>query len=146
MSISTEEQSFSAHYYWIQATDSYTISLYGPLGVGAIKLEGTKEQVILTNNDGNKYLADNPEQLMQQTVGWSLPMSDLIFWIRGIPSELPITSSKFDNYHRLSSLEQEGWQIDYQQYQLVDNIELPKKITLTRSGLKVVIIIQQWKM
>jgi outer membrane lipoprotein LolB len=144
--IKSDKQNFSAHYYWIQQGDNYTISLYGPLGVGAIKLQGNQQTVILTNSDGKQYQASNPEQLMQENVGWSLPVSDLYYWIRALPSRNSAHHETFDIYNRLTSLDQEGWHIDYRQYQSTPSGDLPKKLSLKQSDIETNIVIQRWQL
>lgn len=143
--IKSNEQNFSAHYYWIQQGDNYTISLYGPLGVGAIKLQGNQQTVTLTGSDGKQYQARDPEQLMQENTGWSLPVSDLYYWIRALPSPHSTHNDTFDAYHRLASLDQEGWHIHYEQYQPTPNGDLPKKLSLEQADISTTIVIQRWQ-
>jgi outer membrane lipoprotein LolB len=144
--IKSNTENFSAHYYWIQQGDNYTISLYGPLGVGAIKLQGNPQAVTLTSSNGKQYHAKDPEQLMQETIGWSLPVSDLYYWIRGLPNATTLHNETLDTYQRPSSLTQEGWRIDYLQYQLTPKGDLPKKLVLEQADIKTTVIIQRWQL
>lgn len=144
--IKSDQQNFSAHYYWIQQGDNYTISLYGPLGVGAIKLQGNQHTVTLTSSDGKQYQASNPEQLMQDNVGWSLPVSDLTYWIRALPSPNLAHHETLDIYNRLTSLDQEGWHINYEQYQPTPGGDLPKKLSLKQTDIETNIVIQRWQL
>ena len=127
------ERKFSANVYWQQKADTYQVMLFGPLGFSAVNLDGQPGAVHLKASHGHVYEADNPESLMQQQLGWSLPISSLYYWVRGLPSPEPVTSVTYDAYHRISHLEQQGWQIDYLAYQRVQLIELPQEITFMQS-------------
>ena len=51
----------------------------------------------------------------------------------------------FDAYHHLVSLTQQGWNISYVNYTAVNGIDLPSKIILEHSALRVVIVITAWQ-
>ena len=126
------ERKFSANVYWQQKTDVYKVMLFGPLGVNAVNLEGQTDLVSLKDSHGQVYSAKTPEALMQQQLRWSLPISSLYYWVRGLPAPGAITRVTYDAYHRISHLEQQGWSIDYVAYQRVQFIELPQEITVTQ--------------
>ncbi len=126
---SVSEHKFSANVSWQQNADAYKVMLFGPLGFSAVNLDGRPGAVHLKDSHGKVYEADNPESLMQTQLGWSLPISSLYYWVRGLPSPEPITSVTYDAYHRIAHLQQQGWRIDYMAYQRVQQLELPQEIT-----------------
>lgn len=128
------ERKFSANVYWQQTANTYQVMLFGPLGLGAVNLEGQSGSVRLKDSRGHVYTAENPEALMQQQLGWSLPISSLYYWVRGLPAPGSITHVDYDEYHRISHLEQQGWRIDYLAYQRVQRLELPQDMTFTQDA------------
>jgi outer membrane lipoprotein LolB len=126
------ERKFSANVYWQQEQDSYQVMLFGPLGFNAVNLDGLPGKVHLNDGDGHVYEASSPEELMQKQLGWSLPISSLYYWVRGLPAPGPVTRVSYDVYHRINTLEQDGWQIHYEAYQRLQLFELPKEITFTQ--------------
>lgn len=117
VAIKSVNQSFdpiSANVFWRQVDQSYDIELFGPVGLGAIKLLGQPGETVLTDSQSHQYKATSPEKLMQQQLGWSLPVSQLYYWVRGLPA--PTNSGEVDNQaqkrldpeHRLLSLKQAG--------------------------------------
>jgi outer membrane lipoprotein LolB len=126
------QRKLSANVYWQQQSDAYHLVLFGPFGVGAVSLEGQPGKVSLKDSQGKKYSAQTPEALMQEQLGWSLPVSSLYYWVRGLPAPGPITGVHHDAYHRIDMLEQQGWLIHYTAYQRVQALELPQEITFTR--------------
>lgn len=123
------EHKFSANLYWQQHPNAYHVMLFGPLGFNAVDLSGLAGQVSLKDSHGNTYTAENPESLMQQQLGWSLPISSLFYWVRGLQAPGSITEVHYDAFHRIEWLEQQGWNIHFIQYQRVQLIELPQEIT-----------------
>lgn len=132
--LKTPQRKLSANVYWQQQAQAYHILFFGPFGVGAVSLDGQPGQVHLKDGHHNDYSAGSPEALMQGQLGWSLPVSSLYYWVRGLPAPGPITSVHYDMYHRIDTLEQLGWRIQYLDYQRVQLLELPQKIIFTRKG------------
>lgn len=137
----TQTQAFSANLFWRQMDQGYDVELFGPVGLGAVKLLGEPGKIELSDSQGNHYQSTSPEALMQQQLGWFLPVSELYYWIRGLPAPGEISSKKLDSAHRLLVLEQSGWKINYQSYQYISNLWLPKKILLQSEILKVTLVI-----
>lgn len=137
---------FSATWQWHQDTNkNYTIALFGPLGSNSIQLTGSNTGVLLETSDGKKLKSTSPEALLEQQLGWRLPVSNLYYWIRGLPVPGVPAEKQFDKAHRLSVLIQQGWRIEYTRYSAVNQIDLPSKMLLNNTALNVKIIINQWK-
>lgn len=134
MILKVPKHKWRANVYWQQQADVYRIKLFGPFGFGAVNIDGRSGQVSLKDSNGHVFSANSPELLMQRQCGWSLPISSLYYWVRGLPSPAPIDYVAYDDYHRIAHLEQQGWQIDYIVYQHVQQLELPQEITFTQAG------------
>lgn len=135
----------SASMFWKQQGQNYLIELFGPLGAGAVYLNGMPGEIILTSSKGQHLQAATPEILLHQALGWNLPVTNLNYWIRGIPAPGYALRSLNDQ-GQLSQLQQDGWQINYLTYLTKDNITLPQNIMLIRQGLIVKIIIDSWQL
>lgn len=141
----TNGWSGSAHWDQISPTQ-YRILLLAPIG-GGVKLERSGQQVQLQNNKGQIITASSAEQIIFQQLGLRLPVSNLYFWIRGIPAPGPVFLRKLDAAARLQKLQQQGWQIDYQEYQQRGRWALPSRILLTepQHGWAIKLFIQSWR-
>lgn len=135
----------SASIDWTQRVDKYHISLLGPLGSHGVNLSGRPGFVKMETADGKQATAGSPEQLLSQQLGWNLPVSHLVYWIRGVPApSIPATKHQ-DAYGRLSSLTQEGWHITYPSYTKLGEIDVPSRLVMTSSNLKVKIVVYNWQ-
>lgn len=136
----------SANMSWKQSKQDYNILLYGPLGSNAVKLTGGQGQVTLETADGKKLTAKTPEALLQQQSGWDLPVSNLYYWIRGLPVPTIPAEKQWDAQNHLSELIQQGWVITYLRYKTVGQIDVPDKMILANPKVNVKIVIKNWKL
>ncbi|MFP4262851.1 MAG: lipoprotein insertase outer membrane protein LolB [Halomonas sp.] len=140
----TPEDSTSANLDWRQTPHHYRLLISGPFGGGRTTLEGREGRFSLTNAEG-RFEADTPEALMEEQLGWSLPLGALSDWIRGLPGD--------DSEHRLEEdergfparLEQDGWEIEYRDWLLVDDLWLPRRLVMTYDELRVTLVVNDWR-
>ncbi len=148
--IHTTAQTAMASFHWQQQDANYRVELTGPLGTNYTVLLGDSQQVKLQASTGKTYTAQTPERLLQQQVGWSLPVTGLRYWIRGLPVPGVPAQTQFDSSHRLSTLEQQNWRIIYGSYMSTTSnrltIDLPHQITLDNATTHLRIAVQQWDM
>jgi outer membrane lipoprotein LolB len=145
IAIRNTKDNVSASMQWQQAKNHYSLNLFGPMGSNAFKLTGSPKQVSLQNPRGQVFYAATPEQLLAQQTGWKLPVSNLYYWIRGLPVPGIPAQKHLDAYNHLTQLDQQGWQIQYLRYTSAHNIDLPTKIFMHSADLSVKLIISQWQ-
>ncbi len=134
----------SANLQWQQRYQNFTLLLFGPLGAGSMKIAGRPGYVLLETADGQTFSASSTEILLAQQTGWQLPVSDLYYWIRGLPVPGVPANKQFDAYHHLVKLNQQGWTIDFLRYSVVHQVDVPTKISLENWRIKVKMVIRQW--
>jgi outer membrane lipoprotein LolB len=134
----------SASLTWQQTEQQYQINLFGPLGVGRVNLVGILGKNVVLTREGKQFEARTPEALMQQQLGWHLPISNLHYWVRGIPAPGITKNIEFDDFHHIATLLQQGWVIHYERYTAVNGIDLPSKFTLQHDNLSVKVVISKW--
>jgi len=137
----------SANLNWRQSPDQYTLHLSGPFGQGSTIIKGGEQGVSLAQAGQNTLHAATAEALLQQTLGYSLPIEALYYWVRGIPSpnSVPDRLSKSEN-GSLASLEQLGWQLSFSRYTSLEQWPLPGKIIANKGPVRITLIIKQWKL
>ncbi|MGH1370579.1 MAG: lipoprotein insertase outer membrane protein LolB [Cellvibrionaceae bacterium] len=141
------DNSGSVYFNWKQRPDDFAIHLSGPLGQGTTWIRGNDRQVSLERPNQTTILAKTPEALMQKGLGWWLPISQLYYWVRGIPA--PQTHPSAQQHHddgSLKFLEQDGWQLEYSRYKSVSGWSLPSKVIARQQDIKLTFIIKNWKL
>lgn len=138
------QDSGSGTLFWLQRQDYHDIRLSGPLGRGAARLTGREGEVLLEVANQGRYQAASAEDLLQQQLGWRLPVSHLLWWVRGLPSPDSRSRLTLDSDSRLAHLEQDGWHITYSQYARHDHYWLPGRLRLSGHDLDITLVIKEW--
>lgn len=143
--IRAPKDSGSATLFWLQRQDYYDIRLSGPLGRGAARLTGRPGEILLEVASQGRYQAESPEELLQQQLGLNLPVSHLLWWIRGLPAPDSKSRVTLDNDSRLAQLSQDGWEVEYLRYAEQDGYWLPERLKLYGHDLQVTLVIKDWQ-
>ncbi len=143
--IRAPKDSGSGTLYWLQRQDYYDIRLSGPLGRGAARLTGRPGAVSLEVANQGRFDAPDPQTLLKDQLGWRLPVSHLVWWVRGLPAPDSKSSLTLDGDSRLSNLEQDGWQIEYLSYAEQNGYWLPERMKLHGQDLDVTLVIKDWQ-
>lgn len=145
LAIDAIEEAWTGTLRWAQKGDWFEILWAAPLGQGSVELRGNQERVILYLPKEKPLIAASAEKLLQRRLGWSLPMSGLRYWLRGLPTpQLPVANLALDRRGRLLRLSQGGWQIRYLDYTRVSGYALPRKVFLDNPKLRLRLVIDRW--
>jgi outer membrane lipoprotein LolB len=147
VSLTRGEEGWHASLNWQQQGDHFYLKISGPLGQGGFQLNGDDRGVVLVDADGKTFAAKDADVLLAQVTDWQLPVMGLRYWIRGLPAPgAGEAQSSKDDSGRLNRLVQSGWTINYNRYQIVDDISLPDKLQLLRDDIAVRIVVDKWEL
>ena len=114
--VATPERKETANLVWQFSDQANSVRLFGPLGVGAIRIEFDRSGVVLSDNKGVLHRGTNAEELLTKVVGWPIPVDALSHWLFAVPHpDLPYRFQLDDEGH-VSAPEQQGWSIEYSDY------------------------------
>lgn len=146
MSLRMEDRSDSVSIHWQQKQRDYEINVSaGPFNQSVARLEGRPGFVEMqVAGEDTLYTARSPEALMNAMLGWSLPVSHGIYWVKGIPD--PNVVFEIHESERGFSFAQSGWKIDASRFEQVNpNLLLPRRIRMEREGLTITLVVSQWR-
>ncbi len=147
--IQTEGKGFSGSLHWQHHTTDDDIALYSPLGGQVASIKKSVEQITLEDTNGNSLSAVDAETLTQTALGWQLPLAGLTDWSLGRPSgnaqqNSTLQNSTWDERGRLTTLQQDGWKIEYQNYSEQNGYFLPSKIFLKSDKVNLKLLVETW--
>lgn len=145
LGVNSHGKGFSGSISWAHQPDSDLIDIFTPLGSKVASIHKTSQTVVLTTQDGHTLQAQDAESLTEMALGMRLPVSGLSDWVLGRPTKANIDASTWDDTGRLTSLQQQGWQIDYPVYDALQSPTLPSKILLRNEKLNLKLLIESWK-
>ena len=143
--IRAPRESGSATLFWLQRQDYYDIRLSGPLGGGAARLTGRPGDILLEVANRGRYQAESPEALLREQLRLELPVSNLLWWIRGLPAPESKSRITLDGASHLARLEQDGWQVEYLSYTKQNGYALPDRMKLHGQDLDITLVIKDWQ-
>ncbi|MEX1034158.1 MAG: lipoprotein insertase outer membrane protein LolB, partial [Cellvibrionaceae bacterium] len=133
--------------HWHNKNHSYAIRLSGTLGMGATWIRGNEQGVRLEQSGEAPVFAATPEDLVYTQLGREIPISDLHYWVRGLPAPYPRPrNARFAPEGVLSHLQQSGWTLEYSDYQAVGAWNLPGKVIAIRDDLKLTLLVGNWSL
>jgi len=126
-----KNESHTPRIRWQQNDMEYTIRLWGTLNVGATLITG--QPGFVTFEQGRETsTASTPEELILEHLGYELPVSQLNYWIKGLPTPDEEHQMVLGEFNQLVSLEQAGWRMSYEDYRLYGSYSLPRRIEMSR--------------
>ena len=138
----------SGRFDWRQDGDQINFELSAPLSNQTWRLEGGPGNYTLTDSKGTPQHSDDARALIYAASGWTIPMQELRFWVRGARAESTDSSDapelSFDASGRLSTLKQNGWTVSYERYSDASNSALPVKLRAFKDDAQVKVIVQSW--
>jgi outer membrane lipoprotein LolB len=134
----------SAGLRWTHQTQTDEILLLAPLGKTLARAYRDAQQATLEQG-GKHYQAENVEALMQQVLGWHLPLNGLHYWVLGLPAADSQAHIERDERGQIILLQQDGWSVRYLRYGGTNANSLPTRLQLTRDGLQVQLLIDEWQ-
>lgn len=145
MGIKTNKSAESATINWRQCGELFDVRLSSPLGQTVARIEGRGEQLMVWMDGHEPVVTAAPETLLQEQLGWSVPIRALRYWVRGEAapgSEAQITGPA----GQPDALAQLGWQVRYPAWHQRDTVALPAKVILSDPQLQATLLIREWQL
>lgn len=148
--IMVKNEVYSIGLKWRRDPLGYEMMLEAPFGQGVFQLQSDQRMatpITLNLPDGQTVMAIDAEEVLERVVGWSIPVSGLESWIRGIPKKKVDFNHDLNGDGRLRSLDQNGWHITYLDYFDFESSGrgLPRKMYLKHNDLSIKIVIERWQ-
>jgi len=132
---------------WLQQGDQFDIKLLSMFGQQLANISGAMGgPVTLIRPDRDPLSAETSAELMANEMNWYLPLDGLRYWVLGVPVPGYAARITLDGWNRLGVLDQDGWRIEYTDFQSVDGVSLPRKLRLIHPLLSAKLILDQWRL
>lgn len=105
--IKTAEKNNYGNFTWIKTGTNESMELRSPIGSTVAKITIESKVATLETKD-KTYTGDDLDQMLEDNLGFTLPMQSLHFWIQGVALPgIPIDSNLDDGFVQL------GWKVEY---------------------------------
>ncbi|HXY76512.1 MAG TPA: lipoprotein insertase outer membrane protein LolB [Steroidobacteraceae bacterium] len=147
VAVATADSGFNANLLWAQDGARSALTLEGPLGAGAVKIDSSGRDLDIVNANGEHLDSDTARAELRSRLGFEPPFGSLRYWVLGVPDPTqPAQESLDPAQQRLSALTQSGWHIDYSAYTAVGAEALPQRLTLEREAVRLKLLVDHWQL
>ncbi len=145
--ITLEGQGYNIGIRWQREPDRATMLLEAPFGQGVFRIQtDAGESYRLQLPDGQVFRNRTPEALLEDVIGWSLPISGLEYWVRGLPRPDSVYTQRLDGAGRSRTIDQDRWSIAYLDYfDRAADAGLPRRIDLSTDDVRLKLVIERWQ-
>lgn len=129
---------------WRQDGDRYRFSVHAPVTGKTWVLSGDAAHAKLEGLRPQPVGGDDAQTLLERELGWHVPVADLTSWVRGsrAKSEARI---EFRNDGLPAVIEQDGWKVEYLDYDTARQPPLPSRIFASRGDYRVRLAVKHWQ-
>jgi outer membrane lipoprotein LolB len=146
VAVRSGEQQYSGGLQWTRARLAETLMLTTPLGQGIAEIRREDGNLVLIDAEGRRQEAPDADILISKVVGAPIPLSGLVYWLSALPRPGIAHAARLDEAGRVTRLEQDGWQIDYDRYQDRGGRQLPGRLFARRGeDLEFRLIVDKWE-
>lgn len=135
--LATGAQNGRGSLHWQQRGEAFTLTVSGPFGMGATRLQGTLDGVTVSRG-AKEYFSADPGRDLAQAVGVPVPLERLRDWVRGLDPAAGRTSR--------TQWTSGPWEIVIGETLRVDGYELPAEMTLAAAGQQLVLKRMRWEL
>ncbi|MGP4123281.1 MAG: lipoprotein insertase outer membrane protein LolB [Sodalis sp. (in: enterobacteria)] len=145
----SKEQKVYAHFNWQQTSaDCYRLLLTNPLGSTEMVLNVQAGVAQFFNNQGKRYVGEDPEMMLQKLTGMSIPLNDLRQWMLGLPGDATDLTLDARGYLRQINYNHNGqcWTVTYKGYYDDAVPVLPSNLELRHDDSRIKLKIDSWSL
>ncbi len=134
-SIVNSSKNYYGNFTWDHDQTADKLSLNSPLGNSVAVISVESSMATLQTKDG-VYSGRDLDALLEQNIGFTLPINYLHYWVQGIPlPNYPVDKNL------TSGFEQLGWNVEYLQWQ---DINHPTIIQVSNNELRIKLLVSNW--
>ena len=113
-----QQRNAYGNFDWQERGDTVTLQLRNPLGQTMAIVTSSPSAATLELPNRQPLTADNVSTLMQNALGFALPVEGLRYWLQPsvAPTSKATTEKDPQQETRLKEIQQDGWTIDYIAY------------------------------
>lgn len=146
ISMDDGDQGGSGRLQWEVKPGHSELDFHGAMGRGAWHLQVGPEGAWLQMADGTEQAAPGVSELIQEQIGWPIPLDALQWWVRGLAAPGVTENETLGPDGLMISLRQFGWSVDFNRYDAFDGMAMPVRLDAKRDDYRVKLAISLWRM
>ena len=144
IAVQTPKDAWSANLFWDHDAHQDRLRISGPFNQGGVSIVLQDDLILIDDGKGATVTSPDPESLLQERLGFAVPLHSLRYWVLGVPSpdtEFSLGKTGDGDEH---GFRQQGWDLAYQRFTSVGEVVLPEKATIRGEEVKLKLIASEW--
>lgn len=140
----SDDTTESGNFDWRQVGNNYQVRLYGPLGMGTVRISGNPDLVRIQARDQD-ISSDQPLNLMYNMTGLEIPLNSLPHWLLGNPASRNARNLKANPDETHAGFTEHGWQLSYPGYQQSETGRaIPEELHASKDSVQLRLLIRSF--
>jgi len=145
LAVAAREQGFSGALRYQQQARRAELAIDGPMGMGGARVTLDGEDLAISTSRGEVLDGAAARAELEQRLGFMLPLSELRWWLLGIPAPGEVTLQQDAGSGEIRGFQQHGWQVNVESRSPAMGFALPRKLTATRDGARLRLLVESWQ-
>lgn len=143
--VRTDADAWQANLFWEHDSAQDRLRVSGPLSQGMLSIVVQKDLILVNRGEGRSELSRDPDALLRERLGFSVPLASLRYWILGVPDPGLAYSSIYGDDGAWNGFRQNGWTVGLDRMLNVGDRVLPQKMRVYGSGVRLTIVTDNWE-
>jgi outer membrane lipoprotein LolB len=144
LGVATGKDSGSGSLQWKQDGDAFRFSVHAPVTGKTWTLTGDAHHATLEGLRDRPLEGDDAAALLERELGWHVPVAELSAWVRGARASGD-ARVEFREDGLPAAIVQDGWKIEYPDYDTTRMPPLPRKVFASRGEYRVRLAVSDWR-
>jgi outer membrane lipoprotein LolB len=144
LGVSTGKDSGSGSLQWKQDGAAFRFSVHAPVTGKTWVLTGDPRHAMLEGLRDRPVEGDDATTLLERELGWHVPVAELSAWVRGARASGD-AKVEFREDGLPATIVQDGWTIEYPDYDTSRTPALPRKVFASRGEYRVRLAVSAWQ-
>lgn len=144
LGVSNAKDSGSGSLQWKQDGDAFRFSVHAPVTGKTWTLTGDAHHAVLEGLRDQPVEGDDAAALLDRELGWKVPVAQLTEWVRAARAKGD-AQIEFRADGLPAVIRQDGWTIEYPDYDETHQPPLPRKVFASRGDYRVRLSVSAWQ-
>lgn len=131
---------------WAREGEAWQLRLVPPVLGDEVRLSSASRGVILSTADGRQHWAADPDALLRDSVGFSIPVTGLRYWLVGLSRPDADAEIEYGPRGLPASIRQDGWVVHYNGYRAVQGVQLPDRLVVENQDARLKFVVDVWEL
>jgi outer membrane lipoprotein LolB len=145
VAVAARGEGFSGALRYQQQPQRSELALDGPLGMGGMRVVLEGDALSITNSKGERLDDSAARVELEGSLGFQMPIEELRWWLLGIPAPGEANVDADAVSGEIRSFVQDGWKISIESRSPALGFGLPQRLTATREGARMKLLVDRWQ-